>query len=727
MMFSSEPPLKAAAMQYSQKPPKGTPESVAIPGSELPGRSKVYRHWKVGGAELPKTIDPNVRTGHDMFESAALRQPKRPCLGYRPWIPATQSYGPYVWMDYQTVQKRRAAIGVGLAELHERIGVQGRNYGVGLWCQNRPEWQLIGEFMNSFSFNKVEANKSDLACMSQGIFSVSLYETLGPEATEYIIQNTELVCVACSLPHIPTLLKLKPRLPSLKFIVCLEDLDSDEPQGHSKRDILNPIAAELGVTIYTMKEVEELGASLNRPYTLPSPEDTITINYTSGTTGMPKGVVLTHASAVAAASCSLSTIEQGNADVACSYLPLAHIYGRLVEQTLLWAGGRIGYFHGNILELVDDFKLLRPTVLASVPRLYNRFGGAIRAATVEHPGFKGALSKHVVATKTANLVDVKPQDATLTHSIYDRIWTKKVAAGLGFDRIRCMVSGSAPLDSSLHQFLRIAFGANIVQGYGLTESYAIATCQSGYDLTAGHCGSLAIAQEACLLSLPDMDYSVDDKPYPRGELLLRGNAMFKEYYKNPEETAKAMTEDGWFRTGDVCKVDEFGRFHIIDRRKNLLKLAQGEYVSPERLEGIYQSSCPYIAQSFVHGDSVQSHLVAIFGIQPDIFAPFVSKVLKKQISMDDVEALKAAANDENVIIAVLKDMERAAKTNKLSGYEKVKNIALMIDPFSIDNGLLTPTLKLKRPQSVKMYRDVFDKLYAHTPDLSAASAPKAKL
>ncbi|GBF61238.1 long chain acyl-CoA synthetase [Trichophyton mentagrophytes] len=710
MLFSSEPALQATAAQYSQKPPKGTPESVPLPNSELPGRSKVYRHWKVGSKELPKTIDPKVRTGHDMFESAASLYPKRPCLGYRPWIPATKSYGPYVWMDYQTVQKRRAAIGVGLAELHERIGVQGRNYGVGLWCQNRPEWQLV-----------------DLACMSQGIFSVSIYETLGPEATEYIIQNTELACVACSLPHVPTLLKLKPRLPTLKFIVCLEDLDSDEPQGHTKRDILNPIAKELGVTIYTLKEVEELGASLNRPYTLPSPDDIITINYTSGTTGLPKGVVLTHANAVAAASCSLSAFPQGPGDVACSYLPLAHIYGRMVEQTLLWGGGQIGYFHGNILELVDDFKLLRPTVLASVPRLYSRFGGAIRAATVEQPGFKGALSRHIVATKTTNLVDAKPQDATYKHSIYDKIWAKKVAAGLGFDRMKCMVSGSAPLDASLHQFLRVAFSTNVIQGYGLTESYAIATCQGGHDLTAGHCGSVAIAQEACLLSLPEMDYSVDDKPYPRGELLLRGNTVFREYFKNPEETAKAMTEDGWFRTGDVCQVDEHGRFHIIDRRKNLLKLAQGEYVSPERLEGIYQNSCPYIAQAFVHGDSIQSHLVAILGVQPDIFAPFASKVLKKQIAMGDIEALKAAASDEKVVLAVLRDMEHAGRVNKLSGYEKVKNVALMVDPFSIDNGLLTPTLKLKRPQSVKMYRDVFDKLYAHIPDLSAGKGAKAKL
>ncbi|WEW56339.1 medium-chain fatty acid-CoA ligase faa2 [Emydomyces testavorans] len=677
MFSSSDPPFKARALELAEPGPKGSPDSIPIPGSEKPGRSKVYRHSKIGRGELLRTLDPKVRTGHDMFESTALRQPKNPCLGWRPWDPVKQNFGPYVWMDYGTVQKRRAALGVGLVELHRRLGIQERNFGVGLWCQNRPEWQLTG-----------------------------------PEATEFIVKNAELACVVASLPHLPTLLKLKPRLPCLKIIVCLDPLDSNDQAGHSKRDILAPIAAEVGVTIYAMDEVENLGISLNRPYTPPSPDDIITINYTSGTTGIPKGVVLTHANAVAAASTSLATVFQSSNDIACSYLPLAHIYGRMVEQTLLWAGGRIGYFHGNILELVDDFKLLRPTILASVPRLYGRFGGAIRAATVEQPGFKGALSKQVISTKMANLVRVKPENATIHHAFYDRIWSRKVAAGLGFDRMKYMASGSAPLDGSLHQFLRIAFATTIVQGYGLTESFAVALCQSPHDLTAGHCGGVSPVMEACLLSLPDMDYSVDDKPYPRGELLLRGNSIFREYYKNPEETAKAMTEDGWFRTGDVCMVDELGRFTIIDRRKNLLKLAQGEYVSPERIEGIYQSACPYFSQAFVHGDGIQTHLVGIFGIQPDIFAGFASKVLKKTISPTDLDALREATKDSKIIDAVKKDLDRAGKKYKLAGFERVRNVALMLEPFSIDNGLLTPTLKLKRPQTVKAYRKLLDELYA---------------
>ncbi|KAG5288071.1 long-chain-fatty-acid-CoA ligase [Histoplasma ohiense] len=695
-MFSPKREYEAVGEAYAQRPPKGTPECIALPGTERPGRSRIYRHWQSGSGELLKTLDPQVLTAHDIFESSVSRNPKNRCLGARAWDPVTKTWGPYQWIDYQTVQKRRAALGVGLVELHSRIGVQGAQYGVGLWCQNRPEWQI-----------------TDLACMSQSLYTVSMYETLGIEGTKYIIDNAELRCVVTSLPHVSTLIELKRDLPLLKLIVCMDPLDAGEQLGHSKRDILAPLAAAAGLEIYTLSEVEELGASLNRPYNPPSPDDIITINYTSGTTGNPKGVVLTHRNAVSATSSGMGSCMHYPTDILASYLPLAHIFERLMEHMSLWAGGSIGYFHGDILELVDDFKVLRPTLIASVPRLYNRFGGAIRASSVEAPGFKGTLSRHVVNAKIANIQ--RPESPTNTHMLYDRIWSKKVRSALGFDRLRNMVSGSAPLDQSLHQFLRVAFACTIMQGYGLTESYATGLCQLRSDLTAGHCGPLQAGFEACLVSLPDMEYFVDDKPYPRGELLLRSNSILKEYYKNPEETANALTEDGWFRTGDVCQVDHLGHFTIIDRRKNLLKLAQGEYVSPERLEGIYQTACSYISQAFVHGDSAQMALVAIMGVQPDTFATFASRVLEKTIAPDDMEAIRAAAADERIVRAVQADLDRAGKEHRLAGFEKVKAVAMVVEPFSIENGLLTPTLKLKRPQTVTTYRALLDELYKRVP------------
>ena len=528
----------------------------------------------------------------------------------------------------------------------------------------------------------------DLACMSQSLFSVSIYDTLGPETAEYIINHASLVCVATTLVHIPTLLKLKPRLPTLKLIVSLDPLDSGELPGQSKADLLGSLASDLGVRIYSIYDVEALGRAHPRPSNPPRPDDIITINYTSGTTGNPKGVVLTHANAVAATSNGIVTINQFPNSVICSYLPLAHIYERLAQHASLWAGAAIGFFHGNIVELVDDLKLLRPTAFISVPRLYNRFGGVIRASTVEQPGVKGALSRHVVSTKLANLEGPNP---TNKHTVYDRIWARKVAAAFGLDRTKTMVSGSAPLDPSLQQFLRIVFANHFIQGYGLTESYAVALGQVEGDYAAGNCGAVALCTEACLMDVPDMDYLTTDKPQPRGELLLRGPTMFKGYYRNEAETQKSILPDGWFRTGDICTVDAMGRFTIVDRVKNVLKLAQGEYISPERIENVYLSNCSWMAQAYVHGDSVQTFLVAIFGIQPDVFAPYASKILGRTISATDRAALHAAAQDPRVRKAVIKELDHIGKRDRFNSYERVRNCYLYLEPFTVENELLTPT------------------------------------
>lgn len=532
----------------------------------------------------------------------------------------------------------------------------------------------------------------DLACMSQSLYTVSLYDTLGPSATEYIVNHAELPCVATSLPHIPTLLKLKPMLPKLKVIISLDALDDGEPVGYSKQAMLNDLALDLNVQIYSIDQVEAIGASLGTPrYNPPAPSDIITINYTSGTTGAPKGVVLTHASSVAAASAALTAVSMTGHDTFLSYLPLAHAYERMSEHGALWGGAAIGFFHGDILALVDDLKVLRPTGFMSVPRLYNRFGGAIRAATTSQPGWKGAVARHVVASKMKGLENPEAPDASNRHAVYDRLWGKKVAAALGLDRVTHMISGSAPIDPSLHQFLRAVLGNNFMQGYGLTETYAVSLVQVSDDVSAGNCGGACPVNELCLSSVPEMDYLVTDRPQPRGELLIRGNSLFSGYFKNEEETKKAILPDGWFRTGDICTVDAKGRFQIIDRVKNILKLAQGEYVSPERLENVYLSHLSFLSQAYVHGDSVQTFLVGIFGIMPEPFALFAGKLLDRKIPVGDMAALNLACEDQRVRLAVMQELEKVGRKNAFAGFERVRNCYLYLEPFTIENELLTPT------------------------------------
>ena len=527
--------------------------------------------------------------------------------------------------------------------------------------------------------------------MSQSLFSVSLYDTLGPDATEYIINHAGLPIVVASINHVPALLRLKPRCPTLKIIISVESLSDGEQPGASKADLLNNIAEDLDVKIVSFAQVEELGASTNRPMVPPHPDEKLTINYTSGTTGNPKGVVLTHGNSVAATFASILACQQNKDSCILSYLPLAHVYERVGQHAALAAGTRVGFYHGNVLEIVDDMKILKPTGFASVPRLYNRFGASIKAATTEAPGFRGTLSRHVVATKLDRLKDPDSPSATAQHALYDRIWGKKVVEAIGLEKANFLVSGSAPLDPTLHQFLRAVFGVHFLQGYGLTESYAASFNQLDGDLSVGNCGAPAPCIEACLVDLPDMDYLSTDKPNPRGELLMRGPAIFKEYYRNPEETKKAFTEDGWFRTGDVAEIDHLGRFKIIDRRKNVLKLAQGEYVSPERIENVYLAHCPWMAAAYVHGDSSQSSLVLIGAMMPEMFAAFASKVLGQTFSQSDVDTLKAAAINPKMRKAMMQELEKAGRQSQFQTWERVKNISLLYEPFTVENELLTPT------------------------------------
>ena len=554
-----------------------------------------------------------------------------------------------------------------------------------------------GKLLVSFDGTKQHSGScayriADLGCASQSLFTVSLYDTLGPDATEYIINHANLACVAASLNHIPTLLKLKPRLPSLKILVCLDSIDAGEPAGYSKADLLSSIAKDLGVEIHNIRDVEAIGEASPRPYNAPKPSDIATINYTSGTTGNPKGVVLSHQNAVSGVACSLVTVLPRSTGVLLSYLPLAHIYERTSEQSVMWAGGAIAYFHGNVAELVDDLKLARPDVFLSVPRLFNRFGSAIKTASIQQTGVRGAISRYVVATKQANLNS--PTHPTNKHALYDRIWSRRVAAALGLERARTMVSGSAPLDPGLQQFLRTVFANHFLQGYGLTETYATGLAQLPGDFSSGNCGAVACNSEVCLQDVPDMEYLTTDKPHPRGELLMRGPNQFREYFKNEADTAKAMLPDGWFRTGDVCSVDELGRFKVIDRVKNVLKLAQGEYVSPERIENVYLAALNFLQTAYVHGDSGRDALVAIFGVDPATFPPWASKVLGWEVKApeaDGGESIGQACGDAKIRRKVWEELERVGKKQKFNKWERVGKIALMVEPFTIENELLTPT------------------------------------
>lgn len=268
-----------------------------------------------------------------------------------------------------------------------------------------------------------------------------------------------------------------------------------------------------------------------------------------------------------------------------------------------------------------------------------------------------------------------------------------------------MVTGGAPIDANVLNFLRIAFCCPILEGYGQTESCGGATVTHPNDTGSGYVGGPIACCKIKLADIPEMEYYSTDKPYPRGEILFKGPSITKGYYKNPEKTKEAFTEDGWLRSGDVGMILPNGCVKIIDRAKNIFKLAQGEYIAPEKLENVYCQS-PLVGQIFVHGDSLKSYLVAI--IVPD----FIEVKKWAEAQGKDIEAIKENLNDqEDLKKAIQDDLDQLAAKNKFNGLERIKKFHLRAQELTTQEGLLTVSLKLKRGVATKHFKPEFDALY----------------
>lgn len=635
----------------------------------------------------------------------------------RPLLSAPTASSPAIYspslvhMTYETMGRRRTNVGRALAclEADGRLGPKGPNgelipgqpeyienaqgFGVGIWSTNRPEWQIVDFAAHMFSH-----------------VGVALYETLGPNVVEYVVNHAPVPIVFTAAHHIPSLLKLAGKCPTLRVIVSMDDLSDAE------RKILDAWGLSAGIEVLEMSKLEawgeEEGITRNIQPRLPSPETIATISYTSGTTGDPKGVILTHhtvTSGVLAQSFGSVLAGSSRPPVMISYLPLAHIMERFLEILMIYGDGSIGYTTGDPLRLLEDAQIIKPNAFPAVPRVLNRIHQAIMAQ-VAAGGLKGALLKKALDAKIAHY----EKTGQTTHAFYDAVVFRKVRALLG-GNVDWMCTGSAPISGQVLNTLRACFSCDIVEGYGLTETVGTGTSGIGFD--PGHTGNTGPPRTGVLIKLkdvPELSYTSSDKPYPRGEILMKGPNIFSGYHKNPKATKDALDSDGWFHTGDIAAIDHAGRIKIVDRIKNVIKLSQGEYVALEKVEGIY-SLFPLFASVLVHGDSLQSHIVLIAVVDPVQAAALVNKILGTHIPPTNIEKLRESVKDPKVRDRVLKDVRALAKKNGLNGFETIKGIHLEIDPFP--EAILTPTLKVKRQAAAQHYRPAIDAMYAEVPDL----------
>ena len=452
----------------------------------------------------------------------------------------------------------------------------------------------------------------------------------------------------------------------------------------------------------------------------PSGKDVFTFCYTSGTTGDPKGALLTHENLISAISSVKDRFPINSNDRHISYLPLAHIFERICMAQIYMAGGSIAFYRGDPLLLIEDLQACRPTTFPAAPRVLNKIFDKIQVGIAAAGGMKKKLFDAAIATKTKNLLAT----GQLTHSVYDRLIFNKIKKGLGMDCIRIMVSGSAPLSKTVMNFYRVMLGVPVVEGYGQTENAACCTVSLAEDMsTSGHVGIPNPATEITLADVPEMGYfhtDTDHKGQPcqgRGEIWVRGPTVFKGYYKQPEKTRETVDEEGWLRSGDIGLWTEDGNLQIIDRKKNIFKLSQGEYVAPEKIENVIIQSL-LIGQAFVHGDSLQSALVAVV-------IPEEESVRNLLQAAGNASLAKASfsdiCKDDKLKAIIMTEVQKIGKTNGLHGFEIPKAIHLSDQPFTVEGGLLTPTFKLKRQQAREKFEREIERMYSEMPK------PKSKL
>ncbi|XP_057531323.1 long chain acyl-CoA synthetase 4-like [Amaranthus tricolor] len=611
---------------------------------------------------------PGMETCWDIFRISVKKYPNNQMLGYN------GNAGNYVWLTYKEVYDIVIKVGASIRSCG--ISKGGR---CGIYSTNCPKWMI-----------------SMQACNAHGLYSVPLYDSLGAGAVEYIICHAEVSIAFVEENKISEVLKtLSSTSKYLKTLVSFGKFKNNQKE-HAER---------FGLAIYSWDEFLQLGN--NQQFDLPTKKksEICTIMYTSGTTSEPKGVLISNETVVTVVSginFSLQSIneELRQDDVYLSYLPLAHIFDRVVEELFICTGASIGYWRGDVKLLSEDIRDLKPTLLCSVPRVLDRIYSGLMEKISSSGSLKRTLFNIAYSYKLTNMnKGFKQEEAS---PLFDKIVFSKVKEGLG-GRLRLILSGGAPLASGVETFLRVVTCAHVLQGYGLTESCAASFIAQPNDMSMiGTVGPPMPNVDICLESVPEMGYDALSST-PRGEICIRGKTLFTGYYKREDLTNEVMV-DGWFHTGDIGEWQPDGCMKVIDRKKNIFKLSQGEYVSVENLENTY-SLASEIDAIWVYGNSFQSFLVAIVNPNKQALERWAAD---EHGVVDDFSSLCQNPQAKAYILTRLKEI---AKENKLKGFEEIKAVHLDHIPFDMDRDLLTPTFKKKRPQLLKYYKDTIDNLY----------------
>ena len=524
----------------------------------------------------------------------------RHCLGIR-------YLNSYSWLTYKDVGMRAINFGHGLRTL-----IEPRQY-LGICAHNRPEWII-----------------TDWACMFHSIISVPIHTLLSDSDTIFIINNTNISLVVCDREMLPKFIRLQSQCQSLRYIICMDTI----PDSMSEKSRL--------FSTYYMDDIEKSGLCQQYSHVNTKPHDCLTIIYTSGSSGFPKGVMISDSAFRSLFPDDLSP-SNGNY-IGFAYQPLAWYGGRNNLYATFFRGGRAGFSTGDVSKLMEELALVRPRMFAAPPIIWNKI----------YLEFRNALS--------STNADKEDEQELLEQ------FSKLIPL-----RCESIAVVGALISPIVFDFLKRCFRhCRIKDGYGITECGRVAF-NSNLDSSVMY----------RLESVPDLNFTIDDKPFPRGELLIKTAQMFSGYVNNPEETRAVLTDDGFFRTGDIVELhsslsSELAQIRIIDRKKNFFKLSQGQYVSPEYLQSVFSQSS-YVKQIYIYGDLLDECVSAI--IVPTI----------------------VENKNENLVDVIMSDLRSIGFKESLHKHEIPSRIIIESEPFTVENGLLTSSMKLCRPKLAEKY------------------------
>ncbi|MEU2300208.1 AMP-dependent synthetase/ligase [Streptomyces antibioticus] len=590
---------------------------------------------------------------------------------YRYPVPDPSGQGPDAWasLSWGQAAERVFAIAAGLIEL----GVQPEQR-VALAASTRIEWIL-----------------ADLGIMCAGAATTTVYPQTNAEESAYILSDSESrVLIAEDAAQLAKAVEKRAELPALTHVV-----------------VIDPAGVESDDFVLTLDELEKRGAArLERDAQLIkervgaiTKDQLATLIYTSGTTGRPKGVRLPHDNWSYMAKAIAATGLVGADDVQYLWLPLAHVFGKVLTSGQIEVG-HVTAVDGRVDKIIENLPVVQPTYMAAVPRIFEKVYNGVAAKARAGGGAKYKIFQWAaeVSREYAKVTQdnfkrtgnrTAPVGLTAKHKVADKLVYAKIREAFG-GNLRACISGSAALAPEIGYFFAGA-GIHILEGYGLTESSAASFVNPGEAYRTGTVGK----------PLPGTEVRIADD----GEILLRGPGIMEGYHGLPDKTAEVLEADGWFHTGDIGELSPDGYLRITDRKKDLIKTSGGKYIAPAEVEGQFKAVCPYVSNILVHGAD-RNFCTALIALDEVSLLDWAKDNGLAGKSYAEVVAAPAT-------IALVEGYVQQLNEG-LQKWQTIKKFRLLPRDLDVEHGEITPSLKLKRPVVEREYKHLIDEMYAGT-------------